>query len=173
MKQKLKKIPEQKMKYTIHCLALMIFFLFVNCNDNGPTNPSGNSYLGNWKLVKATCTLEGQDSCHVGLQLCPSFYSFSTNAIKKYETSYGVTCTQTGCDTTIYCYDSLFYNYSKINDTIIKAWGDSIILKVINDTLSFKRIMTNSYPKGTITFYFIKENQPIPYCSNQCSKNPF
>lgn len=77
-------------------------------------------------------------------------------------------CTRTSCDTTVHCYDTLKKDFPKVNDTTYQCWGDDIIIGFKNDTLVFKRIMMNMDPAGTKTYYFVREVQPVPYCSREC-----
>ena len=153
-------------------IAFSLFFAItaLQCHNDLGNNVTNVKILGNWKLVRATCTSEENDTCWVGLQLCPSFYSFQTNQIKIYESSYGVLNTSQGSDTTIYCYDSLRYSFYQINDTLYRDGGDDIIITFKNDTLVFKRIMKNVEPKGSTTYYFTRELQAIPYCDKGCTK---
>ena len=129
--------------------------------------------LGNWRLERATCTTEGKDSCRVELQSCPSFYSFSDTHLTKYGSSMEVMCTIDGCDTTIYCYDTLTYEFHKVNESIYECWGDTIRISFKNDTLVFIREMLNGSPQGTKTYFFVRESQPVPYCSRECVESPF
>jgi hypothetical protein len=136
------------------------------------TLDTNSKIMGNWRLERATCTIEGRDSCRVGLQICPSFYCFSDNRLTKYESSYEVRCTAAGgCDTTIKCYDTLHYEFQTVNDTTYQCWGDSINITFKSDTLVFKRLSRDLSPGGTNTYYFVKETQPVPYCSRGCTKN--
>jgi hypothetical protein len=130
---------------------------------------------GNWRLERAICASQYRDSCSVGLQPCPSFYCFSGNRLTIYETSYSVTVTidNPNCDTTIYCYDTLKYDFFSLDDTTYRCWGDTIKIGLKNDTLAFKRETTQWKPGSSTTYFFVKETQPVPYCSRGCIKGPW
>jgi hypothetical protein len=95
--------------------------------------------------------------------------------VTKYESSYSVTVTidDPSGDTTVYCYDSLRYDFSPINDTTYLWGADNIIITFTLDTLVFKRVVTGGGHPGTTTYYFAKESRPVPYCSRGCVPRNF